>query len=133
MTHRVFVATRIAALGMALAGTAACYPGCDQPFGIGESCEISVATAATGPVLSCAQTLACVPLDPNDTESGNVCLLPLELETTACDTDEDCVRAGFPIDSFCNTEVRTCNCDFPNTWCYAGDVVDVEGCFCTPA
>ena len=132
MTRRLFPRARALVLGVALASTAACYPGCDQPTGIGEPCDVTVATAATGVVVPCAPTLACVPLDPDDDASTTVCLLPLELDTTSCSTDDDCLRAGFPIDSFCNTDVRECNCDFPSAWCYVGDVVDVEGCFCTP-
>jgi hypothetical protein len=89
-------------LACALAGTAANVTCVFPEVGLGAPCESQS---------ECLSGDACVRVDPEDTDEGNVCLPMLDLAAPqACTVDEDCPAAGFPVDASCNGD-GLCTCD----------------------
>ena len=92
-------------------------------LGIGDACDAQE---------DCLSGLACVRLDPEDDDEGDVCLPMLELDAPqACSDDDGCAAAGFPIDATC-VDAR-CTCEGEAFTCDGFDeVVGEHTCRCLP-
>lgn len=111
------------AVSVVIGATGACVI---PPVGLGASCEQQS---------DCTTGKQCIRIDPEDEGEGNVCLPMLELDSPqACPSgdDEECAAAGFPIDAFCDDDLR-CTCDDEAFTCEFGTVIGEHSCRCVPS
>lgn len=67
--------------------------------GVGNPCQKST---------ECYSGLVCVHLDEDDLNTDTVCMVDVAFDKTTCTTDDDCQKAGLPVDAFCTAGLCSC-------------------------
>lgn len=107
-------------LPLALVVVAASRCLCVLPqLGIGDECRKST---------DCLSGLVCVLLDEENPAGEAVCMPPLKLDRTSCSDDDECTRAGLPVDAYC-TAGGHCACDLEEMTTLSCDTNEFPGRF----
>lgn len=111
----------------------ACGGGCEADTGISE--DQNGLGAGCDNSLSCATGLQCVAFDADDADafdSRGACMPAVDRGRTSCNDRDDCADEGYPIETFCSSELDLCECSRDALRCPELTALDPQGCSCVP-